>query len=84
MDPFLLRNKVKIVIYDQARVNGRSNYEYPGQCLVSKRSVFNEQSLFVCRRSLIMNPLTNLPQILIAELGKPSECFLAQVQLGLL
>ena len=34
--------KGKIVIYDHLRVNGRSNYEYPGQ-----RWVSNQVSIYI-------------------------------------
>ena len=36
MGPLLLGKIPKIVIYDQARVNGGSNYEYLGQRRVPK------------------------------------------------
>ena len=36
MGPPLKEKKAKIVIYDKARVNGRSNSEFSGQCWVLK------------------------------------------------
>ena len=36
MGPLLYENLAYILNYDQARVNGRSNYEFPGQRWVLK------------------------------------------------
>ena len=50
----------KIVIYDNARVNGGTNYDYPGQRWVSKLGFFSNQS----KPTNKFNSSTKLPLLL--------------------